>query len=94
MMETHILQTEGSSVQLRCHATGSPTPDISWYKDGILLEWLETSLSSGDEGLWMLRLSNLKMADAGRYMCRVVNEVGELNFTYTIEVLGEILLNK
>ena len=38
MTETNLVQPAGGSVQLRCRATGNPSPEISWYKDGDMVD--------------------------------------------------------
>jgi hypothetical protein len=34
---TRVIQPEGTTVQLKCLATGKPTPDIRWKKNGKIL---------------------------------------------------------
>lgn len=34
---TKVIQPEGTTVQLKCLATGKPTPEIRWKKNGKIL---------------------------------------------------------
>ena len=43
----------------------------------------------GHLGKWVLKLSDLQARDSGRYTCRVHNQAGSINFTYTVEVVGK-----
>ena len=43
----------------------------------------------GHLGKWVLKLSDLQSRDSGRYTCRVHNQAGSINFTYTVEVVGK-----
>jgi len=46
----------------------------------------------GDESEFALRLTSITAEDGGLYMCRVFNDVGQINFTYTLQVAGLSLL--
>lgn len=91
MRDDHIVQMMGSTARLRCRATGRPTPEILWYKDGTVLpdELSSSAPSEGSTSHWQLKLSELNMNDAGRYTCKVFNKVGAINFTYTVQVIGQ-----
>ena len=41
------------------------------------------------DNMFALRLTNVKVEDSGPYTCRVSNVFGSINFTYTLEVVGE-----
>lgn len=76
----------GAGPKLRCRAEGNPRPEITWYKDGIPIRNSENALVEG----FSLKLYNLQESDEGRYMCRVFNKLGSINFTYSITVIGEL----
>ena len=53
-------------LNLTCDVVGSPQPEISWYKDGILLE---------GERLPYLLLDEVNIEDRGNYYCNASNSV-------------------
>lgn len=56
----------GASVTLRCRATGYPTPEYKWVKDGMELP------DGVDEEL---TLDCVKLEDSGKYVCIVSNHL-------------------
>lgn len=77
----------GSSVRLKCMASGNPRPEIVWLKDDRLLTAQE--VGEGRQKKWTLTLRNLTPEQSGKYTCRVSNQAGEINATYYIEVIRE-----
>lgn len=86
MQRTHIVRPVGSTVRLKCRAKGNPEPQVSWYKDSELLRGEEDSKRRPN---WILKLVRVQEADTGHYTCVVFNRLGSLNYTYTLEVIGE-----
>jgi len=69
---------EGSNVTLHCNATGNPTPDITWTKDGS-----STVLYQGET----YSIVNVQRQAAGEYACTAWNGVGERkNVSATVTV--------
>lgn len=85
MRKRVIARPVGSSVRLKCIASGNPRPDITWLKDNKPL----TSQEIGDnkKKKWTLNLKSLKPEDSGKYTCQVYNRVGQINATYKVEVI-------
>jgi len=80
----------GSQVVLVCSATGSPAPQIAWYKDSLFVShlnsWqLEEEVNSLGEAVARLTLPCLSSRDAGVYECRARS--GEHQVSVTTEVL-------
>ena len=101
LRDQHIVQSAGSSVRLRCRADAVPPPSVVWIKDGGLLvtssRWSDAAAAAADddddvadddENGFILRLSSVAADDAGLYTCRVFNDVGHINFTYSLQVTG------
>lgn len=88
MRKRVIARPVGSSVRLKCTASGNPRPDIVWLKDNRPLPD-ETSGGEGGRKRWTLSLKNLTPEQSGRYTCHVSNRVGEINATYKVEVIRE-----
>ncbi|KAJ6661700.1 hypothetical protein lerEdw1_013222, partial [Lerista edwardsae] len=80
-----IARPVGSSIRLKCVASGNPRPDISWLKDNKPLTPQE--IGENKRKKWTLNLKNLKPEDSGKYTCRVFNRIGEINATYKVEVI-------
>ncbi|KAK2115178.1 Fibroblast growth factor receptor-like 1 [Saguinus oedipus] len=80
-----IARPVGSSVRLKCVASGHPRPDITWMKDDQAL----TRPEAGEprKKKWTLSLKNLRPEDSGKYTCRVSNRVGAINATYKVDVI-------
>ncbi|MEQ2163506.1 Fibroblast growth factor receptor-like 1 [Goodea atripinnis] len=78
----------GSSVRLKCTASGNPHPDIIWLKDSKPLA--DEEGGAGGERKkkrWTLSLRNLTPEHSGKYTCHVSNKAGEINATYKVEVI-------
>ncbi len=84
MGDNHVMQPAGSTVRLRCRATGKPRPSVVWLRAGQVVEQIDESDSK-----WLLRLPNAQEEDSGKYTCRVFNSAGTINFTYTLEIVGK-----
>ncbi|WAR22012.1 FGFR3-like protein [Mya arenaria] len=76
------------SVTLDCDAIGYPDANITWYRT--------TKLSNGipepnykKEG-WKLTIEDLALEDKGNYTCIVANELGSINWNFTVEVLQRL----
>ncbi|XP_061691075.1 fibroblast growth factor receptor-like 1a isoform X2 [Syngnathoides biaculeatus] len=89
MRKRVIARPVGSSVRLKCAASGNPRPDIVWLKDG-------RPLARGDDGdseedgkkkKWTLSLKSLTPEHSGKYTCHVSNRAGHINATYKVEVI-------
>ncbi|XP_068096243.1 hemicentin-1 isoform X2 [Hyperolius riggenbachi] len=74
----------GSKVILECDAWGIPEPTISWYKEGERIH-PGTHVSAFENGKY-LHISELKIADSGRYTCHVTNIAGEAEKVYLLDV--------
>ncbi|KAK3506808.1 hypothetical protein QTP70_028372 [Hemibagrus guttatus] len=72
------------STLLECHVDGSPTPKISWLKDGLLLnpDRTHTLLSNGRT----LQILNAQVTDTGRYVCVAENVAGNAEKYFSLNV--------
>ncbi|KFQ07980.1 Neural cell adhesion molecule 2, partial [Haliaeetus albicilla] len=64
----------GEAITLFCRATGSPPPEISWYRNGKLIEENEKYMLRGSNT--ELTISDIKNIDAGTYTCNAKNKAG------------------
>ena len=75
---------EGKNVTLHCNATGNPTPNITWTKDGS-----PTVLYRGET----YSIVNIQRQAAGDYTCTAWNGVDEQrNATATVTVHCKFVL--
>ncbi|XP_062273055.1 hemicentin-1 [Scomber scombrus] len=77
----------GEELTLECRATGTPTPHLSWLKDGVTLEGSEArhiAVTPDGSTLTLLRLSP---EDSGTYTCLAVSPAGQESKIYTLFVL-------
>ncbi|KAK0141478.1 Hemicentin-1 [Merluccius polli] len=70
---------------LTCDVTGSPTPVITWYKDGNLVV-PGHSVQILDRGK-TLRLLKAASSDAGGYSCKAINIAGSTDKDFFLDVL-------
>ncbi|XP_078267375.1 fibroblast growth factor receptor-like 1 [Rhinoraja longicauda] len=80
MRQRVIARPVGSSVRLKCTASGNPRPDIVWWKD-------DQQIAEDRRNRWTLSLRNLKPDSSGKYTCHVFNTAGEINATYKLDVV-------
>ncbi|XP_068102053.1 obscurin-like protein 1 isoform X2 [Hyperolius riggenbachi] len=70
--------TCGQSAELSCRVSGVPEPTIQWEKDGRSLDEIcdgsHYRLSSGGQ---ILYISHVRPPDAGVYVCRASNSLGQ-----------------
>lgn len=82
-----VTVVRGSLASLLCVADGTPTPTLSWIKDGVTL--------IPDRHVFLLNLnttlqiSQAKVNDTGRYTCVANNTAGQASRHFNLKVLGE-----
>uniref|UniRef100_A0A672GXQ1 Obscurin like cytoskeletal adaptor 1a n=1 Tax=Salarias fasciatus TaxID=181472 RepID=A0A672GXQ1_SALFA len=86
-----VLAQCGTNATLRCQIGGDPRPDVIWERKGIQI------LSDGryklsEEGKsYMLTITGVTEQDAGQYICKARNSVGETYAAASLKVEGEAL---
>ncbi|XP_034531212.1 hemicentin-1 [Notolabrus celidotus] len=80
--QTYVAPVD-SSVTLQCQADGSPSPSVSWHKDGQPLRESvrQRVLSSGS-----LQIAFIQPTDTGRYTCTAANVAGTVSLELSLTV--------
>ncbi|XP_028040481.1 Down syndrome cell adhesion molecule-like protein Dscam2 [Bombyx mandarina] len=86
----------GGSVSLRCAASGSPAPRISWLLDGQPLDqfgnqhryFISEESSAGGDVASALNVSAATAAAGGRYSCRAHNRLGRAEHSARLNIYG------
>lgn len=73
----------GQTVALPCVVQGEPSPEVSWFHNGLPVGVKNTS---------PLKIQRVSLADRGAYQCVASNTAGQETLEITLEVLGEYLL--
>ncbi|XP_047993151.1 fibroblast growth factor receptor homolog 1-like isoform X2 [Leguminivora glycinivorella] len=80
----------GHSAVMKCEPKGTPTPNITWYKDNV------TPVKRTDRGgvlpvtydMWSILLNDLVTEDTGNYTCRVCNPLGCAEHVHRLIITG------
>lgn len=76
---SNVTTVTRNALSIRCNATGVPSPQITWSKDGSLLE------ATGPVYI----LQSLVLSDSGHYQCTASNVDGSDVQDIRIDVLGK-----
>ena len=79
MTASHFV-LKGQKTELRCSASGLPTPNVMWTRLGV-------KVIEG-HGLAVLSLNNVTKADQGIYGCTANNSQGQKSATMNLTVVG------
>ncbi|XP_007935886.1 hemicentin-1 [Orycteropus afer afer] len=80
-----ITIVKGSPTSMTCFTDGTPTPSMSWLRDGQPLE-LDSHLTINTQGM-VLQLIKAEIEDSGKYTCIAANEAGEVSKHFILKVL-------
>ncbi|XP_056893820.1 hemicentin-1 isoform X2 [Takifugu flavidus] len=81
---THSTVIINSPLELECQASGTPTPVVTWYKDGKPINQGE-GLRVAANGQRLL-VSRAQVSDTARFQCVAVNEAGDNQRDFTVVV--------
>ena len=84
-----VVGREGGALELRCDASGVPSPTVSWLKDGHLLDAAASRpLLAATHDARRLVFRHLVRADAGLYTCLFKNSVAQTSHDIRLVVEG------
>ena len=78
----------GDSATFTCNASGVPTPNITWYRDGKQINSSHYEISSITASSSQLTINNASHADNGYYVCRAsLNAMEPADTTYFLGII-------
>lgn len=81
----NVTVSEGNVAKFICSVRG-PDADVVWMKDGNQIQRDSRLLSSVNDGLVILEISDAKSSDSGEYTCLVKNSKSEITTTARLNV--------
>lgn len=70
----------GANIRLECQVISDVTPEITWHRDGIPIDFRDARFSSKFDGKnCQLTIEDLREEDSARYMCEAVNRIGRVS---------------
>ncbi|CAM4630245.1 unnamed protein product, partial [Lepidochelys olivacea] len=69
---------ENSEAVFECTVTGSPTPQVQWFKEHTCITAdVGSYIVTAEKGSHSLKIQNVGHSDSGTYQCKAANSVGE-----------------
>lgn len=81
---------EGSPVVIRCPASGTPPPLITWFKNGLLITGDQDGVEILEDG--SLEILDAEAEDSSVYTCTAENQAGEVEHDFEVKVIGKNIL--
>ena len=79
----------GSSVSMSCSASGSPSPDLSYAKNGVVVSAAgRVSVETTDAGALDLTIDDIRASDSSGYVCTANNDAGADSSRIVVAVTG------
>ncbi|KAK9523994.1 hypothetical protein VZT92_017865 [Zoarces viviparus] len=79
----------GSDATLRCQIGGDPRPDVIWERKNIQIVSDGHCKLSEDGKAYLLTITGVTLQDAGQYICKAKNSIGETYAAASLKVEGE-----
>ena len=73
---------------MTCNASGTPTPLVTWYKDGQALAQNSRIHFYGNGSEHKLVVKNVLAYDKGVYQCEIENEYGSSIHHTVVNIIG------
>uniref|UniRef100_W5L213 Obscurin-like protein 1 n=1 Tax=Astyanax mexicanus TaxID=7994 RepID=W5L213_ASTMX len=81
-----VLVKRGSDALLRCQIGGDPQPDVVWERKNVPIVPDGRYCIAQDGKVYTLAISGVTLEDAGQYICRAKNSIGETYAAATLKV--------
>lgn len=79
----------GSDATLRCLIDGDPPPDVIWERKNVQITSGAHYVTSEEGKAYLLTVRGVAPQDAGQYICKARNSVGETYAAASLKVEGE-----
>uniref|UniRef100_A0A8C2WTQ6 Obscurin like cytoskeletal adaptor 1 n=1 Tax=Cyclopterus lumpus TaxID=8103 RepID=A0A8C2WTQ6_CYCLU len=79
----------GSDATLRCQISGDPRPEVIWERKNIQIFSDGHHEISEDGNAYLLTITGVTLQDAGQYICKAKNSIGETYAAASLKVEGE-----
>uniref|UniRef100_A0A3P8T8P3 Obscurin-like protein 1 n=1 Tax=Amphiprion percula TaxID=161767 RepID=A0A3P8T8P3_AMPPE len=84
-----VLAQCGTDATLKCQIGGDPRPDVIWERKNVQI-LSEGRYKLSEEGkVYLLTITGVTQQDAGQYICKARNSVGETYAAASLKVEGE-----
>lgn len=83
--QQNISVFEDHPVTLECFANGDPKPQVLWYKNG---QRIITDSRVYFDSFGYLVITQVRVSDAGEYLCRAENVAGLATHNFLVSVKG------
>ncbi|KAM6893707.1 obscurin-like protein 1a [Xenentodon cancila] len=84
-----VVAQSGTDATLRCQIGGDPRPDVIWERKNVQI-LSEGRYKLSEEGkVYLLSITGVNREDAGQYICKARNSVGETYAAASLKVEGE-----
>lgn len=78
--------SEGKSVRITCAISGDPEPEVTWFKEGSVIESDKTMTIFPDDALLVMEIKECRMENAGKYKIQAENEHGTAKANFNLIV--------
>lgn len=79
----------GTDATLRCQIGGDPRPDVIWERKNIQISSDGHYKLSEEGNAYLLTITGVTLQDAGQYICKAKNSIGETCAAASLKVEGE-----
>lgn len=75
----HLEVNEGEKLELKTQTSGSPIPEVKWYKDGVPISPNDSRIKTTHlpDGSIKLEIENAVPTDSGAYKLELSNSAGD-----------------
>ena len=80
---------ENNRITIPCPVSGTPTPIVTWFKDGEVITGNEIGFRIMADG--SLQLDRAQAEDSGSYVCFAANVAGNMTHNVDLDVFCELL---
>nr|XP_018666843.1 basement membrane-specific heparan sulfate proteoglycan core protein [Ciona intestinalis] len=84
----------GESVKLMCSSRGTPLPSVIWRKHNMTGNGMSKQLTNYRRGSGSYMLSNVRLDQAGDYICEAINEAGRSTVTVVVMVHPRLMMSE